>query len=226
MKNNKECINISNNKTIIFPSVSYENAAIQKLDILKDNIKKTGIYRWTNVLSKKSYIGSAINLSHRFKNYYNISYLEKEIQKNKSMIYRALLKYGYHKFKLDILEFCIPSILVEREQYYLDKFKPEYNILKVAGSLKGYKHSKTSIELIRATKLGRKRTDSAKLIIAESSKQAQGVIVINNNTGVSTEFTSIRKAAKFINIHYSYVAKCIKINNIYKGKLYTIFKKT
>jgi hypothetical protein len=57
------------------------------------------------------------------------------------MIYRALLKYGYNK--LDILEFCITSILIEREN---DKI-----CLKVAGSLKGYKHSKTSIELIRAT---------------------------------------------------------------------------
>lgn len=142
------------------------------------------------------------------------------------MIYRALLKYGYHKFKLDILEYCVLSILVEREQYYLDKLKPEYNILKTAIYLTGFKHNKTSIELIRASKLGRKRTEIAKSKIGASSKRAQCVTIINNNTGENIEFTSIRKVAKFINIHYSYVAKCIKERNIYKGKEYTILKIT
>lgn len=183
------------------------------------------MYRWTNVLSKKSYIGFVINLSHKLKNYSNLSYLEKEIQKNNSMIYRAL-KYGHHNFKLDILEYCVPSILVEREQYYFDKLKPEYNILKTAGSLTGFKHNKTSIELIRASNLERKRTEIAKSKRAASSKRAQCVTVINNSTGENIEFTSIRKAAKFINIHYSYVAKCIKERNVYKGKEYTILKIT
>lgn len=111
------------------------------------------------------------------------------------MIYRALLKYGYHKFKLDILEYCVLSILVEREQYYLDKLKPEYNILKTAIYLTGFKHNKTSIELIRASKLGRKRTEIAKSKIGASSKRAQCVTIINNNTGENIEFTSIRKVA-------------------------------
>lgn len=47
---------ISNDITYIVPIISYNSAYIQKLDILKYNIKKTEIYRWTNVLSKKSYI--------------------------------------------------------------------------------------------------------------------------------------------------------------------------
>jgi group I intron endonuclease len=45
------------------------------------------------------------------------------------MIYRALLKYGYASYKLDILEYCKTNALIEREQYYLDLLKPEYNIL-------------------------------------------------------------------------------------------------
>lgn len=142
------------------------------------------------------------------------------------MIYRSLLKYGYSNFKLDIIEYCVPSIIIEREQYYLDKLKPEYNILKIAGSLAGFKHSDSSIELMRASKLGRKRTETAKLTIAASSKQAQCVTVIDNSTGKNTEFTSIRQAAKFINIHFSYIAKCLNKHNIYKGKNYTILKTT
>jgi group I intron endonuclease len=45
------------------------------------------------------------------------------------------------KFSLEILEYCKPEDAIKREQYYLDFFKPEYNILKKAGSTLGYKHT-------------------------------------------------------------------------------------
>jgi group I intron endonuclease len=58
-----------------------------------------------------------------------------------SIIYSALLKHGYLNFSLDILEYCEPDVLISREQYYIDIFNPKYNILKIAGSKLGYKHS-------------------------------------------------------------------------------------
>jgi len=191
--------------TSVVPIISYENANSQKLDILKDNEGKTGIYRWTNILSKKSYVDSAINLFLRFKNYYNISYLEKEVCKNNSLIYKALLKYRYSKFKLDIIEYCPSSILIKREQYYIDILKPEYNILNIAGSLLGFKHSKVSTKFMSAIKLGHKRTEETKLKILIGSKQAQYVSVINNYTLEKKEFLSIRKAAIYIYRYASFL---------------------
>lgn len=58
-----------------------------------------------------------------------------------SLIARALIKYGYSNFQLEILEYCEPSNCIDREQYYIDLLKPEYNILKTAGSKLGSKHS-------------------------------------------------------------------------------------
>lgn len=162
------------------------------------------------MVSEKSYIGSAINLSSR------LSYLEKEINKNNSVIYKALLKYGYSSFKLDILEYCKSTSLIEREQYFLNLFKPEYNILKFAGSVVGLKHTEATIELIRASKLGRNRTEEAKLKIAAGSVQAHSVIVIDNKIGEAKEFISVRKAAKYVRLHHSYLAKCIQKHNIKK----------
>lgn len=43
----------------VIPAITYLNADIQKLDIINDNIKKAGIYRWTSLLTGKSYIGSS-----------------------------------------------------------------------------------------------------------------------------------------------------------------------
>lgn len=214
----------SKNKTIS-PIISYSNADTLKLDILSQNKNKIGIYMWTNKVTNKSYIGSAKNISNRLKNYYNISYLQAETIKNKSIIYRSLLKYGYSNFSLDILEYCDFSNLIKREQYYIDLLKPEYNILKAAGSMLGFKHDEKTIQHMSAIKLGRSRSEAAKLAIAKSSEKSQSVIVTNNNTGDEIECTSIRKAAKYTGLHHSYLAKVIKINNIYIGKNFTIKRK-
>jgi group I intron endonuclease len=61
-------------------------------------------------------------------------------------IYKAISKYGYANFRLEILEYCLTDIIIEREQYYLNLLKPEYNILDSAGSSKGYKHTAETLD--------------------------------------------------------------------------------
>lgn len=102
-------------------------------------------------MDNKNYIGSSINLSRRFKEYY--SHISK-VRRN-FPIHSALLEYGYYSFKLEILEYCEPNVLIEREQYYLDNLKPEYNVLKKAGSMLGFRHSEYTKKLFRITRLGR-----------------------------------------------------------------------
>jgi group I intron endonuclease len=70
--------------------------------------------------TKDIYVGSSINLSRRFTNYFNISYLSK----NNLIISRALIKYGFSNFSLEILEYCDKSVLLKREQHYMDILKP------------------------------------------------------------------------------------------------------
>jgi len=60
------------------------------------------------------------------------------------LISRSIVKNGYSDFSVKILEYCTPDKVIEREQYYLDHLKPQYNILKRAGSLLGFKHSSES----------------------------------------------------------------------------------
>jgi hypothetical protein len=123
------------------PVVVYNNADTDKVKILSDNLNKTGVYRWTNKINGKTYVGSAINLGKRLGNYYSYIIISKE----KRTISRALLKHGYSNFEFEILEYCKINNVIEREQYYLDLLKPEYNILKIAGSSFGYKHTVESL---------------------------------------------------------------------------------
>jgi group I intron endonuclease len=114
------------------PEKVYENADHQKLQILKENKGKSGVYRWVNKDSSgKSYVGSSVNLRRRFTQYFSIKYL---LLYSYMAINRALLKYGYSNFYLTILEYCDPSKCIEREQYYINHFKPEYNISPTAGA--------------------------------------------------------------------------------------------
>ena len=100
----------------------------------------------TNKSTGDFYIGQSSNLSARFINYYNVSYLA---SKGNLIICRALIKYGYSNFSLKILEYCDKSVLLEREQYYLDSLNPPYNILKLAGSSSGFKLSEETKKKIR-----------------------------------------------------------------------------
>ena len=117
------------------PAKYYEDAYNLKKLILNENKGESGIYMWTNKITGDIYIGQSSNLSLRFRNYFNISYLK---SKENYIISRALIKYGYSNFSLTILEICNKSKLLEREQYYLDNLGPKYNILKIAGSSSGY----------------------------------------------------------------------------------------
>ena len=134
----------------IVPIKTYSNAERDKFILYKDNNNKSGIYRWNNLITNKSYIGSAKSIRGRFSIYYSTNSVHilriSKLAEGSSAIYSAILKYGYENFSIDILEYCDISILIEREQYYIDLLEPsldlvteyrgqrEYNILKIAYS--------------------------------------------------------------------------------------------
>jgi group I intron endonuclease len=89
--------------------------------------------------------GSGVDLTKRIRTYYNKS----ESNKNSRPISNALFKYGFDNFKLDILEYCFISNIIAREQYYLDLLVPNYNVLKNAYSLLGYKHTDETIKKLK-----------------------------------------------------------------------------
>jgi group I intron endonuclease len=119
------------------PASFYTDAESMKQQILEENKGKSGIYMLTNKITGDIYVGQSTDISKRFRNYFNIGYLNSKSYR----INRALVKYGYSNFSLTILEYCSISDLTMREQYYFQKLEPQYNILKIAGSSLGFIHS-------------------------------------------------------------------------------------
>lgn len=152
----------------------YEDAYSMRKLIIKDNKNKSGIYKWTNKLTNDIYIGQSIDLAKRFMKYFNLSYLK---NRETLVISRALIKYGYSNFSLDILEYCDIADLTIREQYYLDMLNPKYNTLKIAGSSSGHKLSEeTKAKISKSLKgiyvkdksalYGRTHTEETKAIMS------------------------------------------------------------
>jgi excinuclease UvrABC nuclease subunit len=116
-------------------------AEVSQAEVLKSLNGKSGIYKRTNNLNGKSYVGSSINLHRRIQEYFNPERSLRELKRGESMLYKSFLKYGYKSFTLEILEVVnvdelnsteARTLLLSREQYYIDLLNPEYNILKVA----------------------------------------------------------------------------------------------
>lgn len=88
-----------------------------------------GIYKFTNKINGKSYIGQSINLEKRKKehehNCFNPNYCNYD-----SKFYRALRKYGLENFDYEVLENCTKEQLNEREVYwifYFNSYQDGYN---------------------------------------------------------------------------------------------------
>lgn len=154
----------------------YENVFDMKKDIFNENKSKSGIYMLTNKLTGDIYIGQSIDISKRFKNYLNLSYLKKS---NSYKISRALIKYGYANFSLTILEYCDKSNLVIREQYYFDELKPQYNILKIAGSSLNSKHTEeTKVKFSKSLK-GIYTKENSSLFVNLHTEETKNLISVN-----------------------------------------------
>ena len=155
----------------------YEDAFSMRKLIIKDNKDKSGIYKWTNKITNDIYIGQSISLAKRFIRYFNLSYLK---NRETLVISRALIKYGYSNFSLEILEYCDIANLTEREQYYMDKLNPRYNTLKIAGSSSGHKLSEeTKTKISKSLKgvyiqeksalYGRTHTEETKALMSSNN---------------------------------------------------------
>jgi group I intron endonuclease len=169
---------------------------------LKENKGKAGVYRWTNKVNGKTYIGSSVDLGQRFSGYFSQAYLQRQLSRSESRIYRALIKYGYSNFKLEILEHCKPEQCRAKEQHYLDSLPHIYNISPTAGSSLGCHHSdRTKAKMGEAHKKAWLARDPAArgASLANLAKgraaRSKGVLVTNIETGKTVSYVSQSQAA-------------------------------
>jgi group I intron endonuclease len=219
-------------------------------------INKPGVYLMTNFINGKKYVGSSAIMLRRLKEYLNPLYLERNLEKGNSKLLRALLKYGYYNFEFKVLEMfehpLLPAQkqgrqegkqrspkaelrmqLLAREQYFLDKIKPEYNINLKAGSNLGRSYSEEVRKKMSLAKLGKIGNKKGAILSAETRAlfreknggvhQNKTVVMLNENDNVLGYFKSIQLASEALGISRNRISSCargIRKEIREKGKIY------
>lgn len=127
-------------KLQIYPEVTAGNHGFQN--------RKMGVYIIKNLINGKSYIGSSQNIKNRWAQH------KSSLRHNKStniILQQAWNKYGEENFTFELVEDIKNiDIIFEKEQNWIDKYKPEYNISPTAGSPRGYKHTEKALQCLKA----------------------------------------------------------------------------
>jgi len=175
---------------------------------------------WFSSHPERKYIGSSVNLPHRkdchlhslrnnrhcnikLQNYYN--------------------KYGEEVLFFKVLLICSPDELVDAEQYFINTYKPFFNICPIAQSPRGRKLSDEHKRKIGLSKIGNKnclgkewseerrekqrqrmKTDEGIALIAVNRRRNYRP-VINVETGIF--YDSLKDAAASAGISLSFLSK-------------------
>lgn len=137
------------------------------------NSTKSGIYKISNKLNGKIYVGSAVNLLNRFSTH---QYALNNNKHKNSHLQSAWNLYGSEAFSFEILEFVQKEHLIEREQFYIDLFNSShreagYNKAKIAGNTVGVKASAETRFKQSAARLGKTPWNKGKKYSEEQKQQ-------------------------------------------------------
>jgi group I intron endonuclease len=169
----------------------------------------TCIYKISNSIDSRIYIGSAVNFQNR--KLRHIRALLKNTHCNDKIQY-FVNKYGIDSIYFEVVEQCEKENLIEREQFYIDTFdcvENGFNILRTAGSWLNHHHSEKSKEKISSVKkgiqstamLGKKHTKETKELISKKAigrKQSDETIQkrVEKNKGKKRPESAIQDVRK------------------------------
>lgn len=129
-----------------------------------------GIYKITNLINGKVYIGQSIDIIRRWRSH-RTSY-----QTEDKVLYRAMRKYGLENFSFEVIEECDREMLSERELYWIKKYDSYNN---------GYNATLLTVGGGHPVKLSEEQVDQI-IFLLKNSELTQRQIAKNFNVGEDT----------------------------------------
>ena len=204
-------------------------------------MNKSGVYKITNEVTGKFYIGSSKDIDKRFERHKLLLDANRHVN---VILQRAWNKYGPTKFTFSILEECSADECINREQHYLDTLQPfksiGYNITRQAGGGDAFTHNPNKEEMREKNRLASMGENNGMFgkhhSIAAISKQKQRAVgrytlqwfieKYGNDIGTA-KYNERREMLSSRNINYVYdngmKGKKVKVeanrgNKVSKGK--------
>lgn len=222
----------------------YDNLKKDRINILKEQRDKSGVYCLINKVNGHTYVGSSMNLASRMRNYLNKAFLKSKQNANMP-ITKSLLKYDYSNFSLWILEYVESEFLISRETFYIANIIPYYNVLKQGFSSLGYIHTEETKKLLSELAKNRTHSDETKGLIARAvtgennpfynkshsieskiriieAKSSYSVYVYNSFKELIVIFPSVITLSKLIKSNHSTLIDVIKEQTLFRGEWYLV----
>jgi len=161
-------------------------------------MKISGIYKIeSKIKPERIYIGSAVNIHKRW--ILHLSRLRRQKHGN-IKLQNHFNKYGEADLQFSILLGCEKEDLIKIEQYFIDSYKPHFNIAYFAGS----------------PNLGRKMSDEHKNKISNSLKGK-----VASNKGISPSLETRLKISNSLKGRIKSDEECKNISKGQKGKIFS-----
>lgn len=106
----------------------------------------SGIYKITNNINGKSYIGQSIDIKKRWREHKSASF-NKNSKDYDMVIHRAIRKYGKENFSFEILEECNKEELNKKEIEWIEKYDSTNKGYNVSLGGNNYEHLGNVVEL-------------------------------------------------------------------------------
>lgn len=88
--------------------------------------KQCGIYKITNTVNNKCYIGQSVDIINRWKHHRTLAISDSSSNTRRTYpLYRAIRKYGIEAFTFEIMELCDEAQLNQRESYYIEQYQSD-----------------------------------------------------------------------------------------------------
>jgi len=173
------------------------------------------IYKITNKINNKIYIGSSNNFRNRWKNHTNS--LNRNVHEN-DHLQKAWNKYGKDNFEFNIILLCEEFELLKYEQWYLDnviRFGIDYNIAKFAGApMRGAVFTKEHRKKLSEARIGK--------TLSKETKHKMSVSRIGNKNPMygKTRSDGVKKSIRDANKKLS-IEQVREIHKIHNNKTIT-----
>ena len=174
-------------------------------------VKIIGVYKITNIVNNKVYIGSSCDINRRWKEHL---FRLKNNKHHSIKLQNSVNKYGVDSFIFEVIEECNKSIIIDREQYWIDSLDScnnGYNHKTKSGVTLGFlgkKHSeyfkiKKSKEMLdNKFALGFKHSEDYK-----SHMKSINTGINNPNYGKKQSLQCIKKRLETIKINGSFIGE-------------------
>lgn len=176
-------------------------------DAILADVESSGIYQIRNLVNGKRYIGSAkcfrIRWNAHRANLRRGAHHSRHLQSSWG-------KHGEPVFAFEILETCSHDELLVREQAWIDRMKPVFNVCPVAGNTMGRKCLPETRDKIRARHVGKKmpaRSDEyrAALSAAHSGRKKPDHVMVALQAGRANRvYTDDQKAVVSASLRRAY----------------------